>query len=135
MPSKKPKIQLYADECFPVPVATYLKSLGYSILHAYERNYVHKSDRFHLAEAKKLNRILITLDRDFIYYEQVTLNKHPGVIVLSVGSMAPAHIMQACTKILKNIRGDFTKESFVKVTIDKITKTKNGLVVFDKTLN
>lgn len=37
MPSKKSHIKLYADECFPVPSATFLKALGYSVIHAYDK--------------------------------------------------------------------------------------------------
>lgn len=70
MSSKKSHIQLYADECFPVPSVTYLKSLGYSIIHAYDKNFIQKADTFHLTTSKKLQRVLITLDRDFIFYDK-----------------------------------------------------------------
>ena len=53
MPSKKSHIRQYADECFPVPSTTFLKALGYSVIHAYDKNLVQKDDRVHLSEAKK----------------------------------------------------------------------------------
>lgn len=134
MPSKKSHIQLYADECFPVPSATYLKSLGYSVTHAYDRNLIRKSDRTHLSESKKLGRVLITLDRDFLYYNEVNLNTHPGVIVISVGSAIPININKVCNKLLKNIGEDFIKNSLVKVTINKIIKTKKGKIILERNL-
>jgi len=134
MPSKKSHIPLYADECFPVPVTTYLKSLGYSIIHAYDQNFIQKSDYFHLSKSKKLKRILITLDRDFLYYNQVNLDSHPGVIVISSGSATPPHINKICEKLLKNITKNFIKNSLIKATINKITKLKQGVVVSEKFL-
>lgn len=134
MPSKKSHIQLYADECFPVPVTTYLKSLGYSIIHAYDQNFIQKTDYFHLSKSKKLKRILITLDRDFLYYNQVNLESHPGVIVISTGSATPPNINKICEKLLKNLSNNFTKDSLIKVTQSKIIKLKKNIVVYEKLL-
>ncbi len=134
MPSRKPHIQLYADECFPVPSATYLRSLGYSIAHAYDYNYVQQTDRFHLAKSKQLKRILITLDRDFLYYEQINLQNHPGIIIISAGSATPPQVNKICRKFLKSIGQDFVKDSLVKVTVDKIVKIKDGERVYEKTM-
>ena len=134
MPSKKSRIQLYADECFPIPTVTYLRSFGYSITHAFDKNYIQKSDRFHLLVSKKLNRILITLDRDFIYYKQTSLRDYPGVIVISVGSVTPLNINKVCRKLFKNISRDLAKGSLIKVTIDKLIKIKDGKIVVEKQL-
>lgn len=134
MPSRKSHIQLYADECFPIPTTTHLKSLGYSIVHAYDRNFVGKSDKLHLTVSKKLKRVLITLDRDFIYYNKANLKSFPGVIVISVGSTTPPHINKVCEKLLKNISNDFIKNSLVKVTMTKIIKLKEGISIFEKYL-
>lgn len=132
MPSKKSRLQFYADECFPIPTATYLKFLGYSIIHAFDKNYIQKSDRFHLLTSKKLNRILITLDRDFIFYEQTSLRDYPGVIVISVGSATPFNINKVCRKLVKNISRDLVKGSLIKITIEKLIKIKGGKVIIEK---
>lgn len=134
MPSKKSRIQLYADECFPVTSSTYLKSLGISIIHAYDLNLIEKSDLKHLEEAKKLDRVLITLDRDFIQYEKVKLEEHPGVIVISLGSAVPLNVNKVCDKLLKNIGQDFSNGSLIKVTTNKVIKIKNGKIVAEKKL-
>lgn len=132
MPSKKSHIKLYADECFPVPSATFLKASGYSVIHAYDKNLVQKNDRIHLSEAKKLGRILITLDRDFLYYNEINLSNYPGVIVISVGSAIPINVDKVCKKLLKNISEDFTKDSLIKVTINKVIKIKGGRTILEK---
>lgn len=132
MPSKRSRFQLYADECFPIPSVTYLRSLGYSIVHAFDKNYIQKSDRFHLLLSKKLNRILMTLDRDFLYYEQTSLKEHPGVIVVSVGSATPFNINKVCKKLFRNISKGLAKEALIKATIDKIVKIKDGKTIFEK---
>lgn len=132
MPSKKSHIQLYADECFPLSSTTYLKSLGYSVIHAYDKKMIQKSDQTHLKISKQLRKVLITLDRDFLYYEKVSLSKHPGVIILSVGSATPPNINNVCRKLLKNITKDFVKNSLIKATNNKIIKIKEGKVVLEK---
>lgn len=134
MPSKKSRLQLYADECFPVTSVTYLKSLGYSVIHAYDRKLIRKSDQLHLRESKKLNRVLITLDRDFLYYQKVNLSKHPGVIVISAGSITPNNVNKICKKLLANLSEDFLKDSLIKATSNRIIKTKEGKIVSKKRL-
>ena len=134
MPSKKSNLQLYADECFPIPSAIYLRSLGYSIMHAFDYNYVQRSDLFHLKKSKQLKRTLITLDRDFLYYEQIDLRNHEGVIVISTSSTTPQNINSVCNKALKNIRNEFVKDALIKITRDKITKIKDGQIIYEKGL-
>lgn len=134
MPSKKSRLQLYADECFPVTSVTYLKSLGYSIIHAYDRKLIRKPDQLHLKESKKLERVLITLDRDFLYYQSVNLSKHPGVIVISAGSATPQNINKICKRLLIKLAEDFLKDSLIKVTSSKIIKMKEGKIVNEKRL-
>ncbi|MFH1832950.1 MAG: DUF5615 family PIN-like protein [Candidatus Levyibacteriota bacterium] len=132
MPSKKSRIQLYADECFPIPTVSYLKFLGFSIVHAYDKKLVGKSDQLHLKKSKKINRVLLTLDRDFIYYEKVSLTKHPGVIVISVGSATPNNINKVCKKLLGIINENFVKNSLVRVTSNRLIKIKKGKIVYKK---
>ena len=127
MPFKKSRLQLYADECFPVTSVTYLRSRGISITHAFDKNLVKKSDRLHLKYAKKISRALITLDRDFIGYDSINLKNHPGIIIISVGSATPNNINSVCDKFLRSITPDFAKNSLLKVTRDKITKIKDGV--------
>lgn len=131
MPSKT-KLQFYADECFPITSVKFLKSLGYSIIHAYDLKFTGKSDYFHLAKAKKLNLILITLDRDFIYYEQANLNTHPGVLIIQVGSAVPYQISKVCTKVLKHLSKELLKNAVIKVSNKKIVKIKDNKIIFQK---
>lgn len=125
MPSKKSRLQLYADECFPLSSVTHLRSKGISVIHAYDKKNIHKSDRFHLKQSKMLGRTLITLDRDFIQYSKLSLKETEGVIVVSVGTAASPQIDKVCDKIFKVITPRFVKESLIKVTIDKIIKVKD----------
>jgi len=127
MPSKKPHIKLYADEMFPIPSATYLKSKGYSVTHAYDKKFIQKEDREHLKLSKKLGMVLITIDRDYLYYNQVNLEKHPGVIVISLSSVTPPNVNKICEKLLKVVNDDNLKNSLTRVTMTKIIKTKRGI--------
>lgn len=122
MPSKKTDIQLYADECFPLTTILYLRSLGFSIKHASELNFLNKSDLSHLRKAKKINKTLITLDRDFLGYTAERVKGSMGVIVISVGSNAPRHVNLVCKKQLNKLTKHLVKNSLILVTNDKITK-------------
>lgn len=124
MPSKKSKLQLYADECFPYPSVTKLKSKGISIIHAFDINKTSVSDRQHLKISKHLNRVLITLDRDFLGYTPESLIGHPGVIVISAGTAVPMEIDRICEKMIHGITPDFAKESLIIISKVKITKKK-----------
>jgi len=96
---------------------------------------VQKNDLLHLKKSKQLKRTLITLDRDFIFYEQVSLQNHAGVIIISTGSATSQHINAVCKKVLNNIGNDFMKDALIKVTIDKIIKIKDGQIVYEKRLS
>lgn len=126
MPSKI-RLQLYADECFPLPSVTYLKSLGFSIVHAFDKRNVQKKDSFHLIESRRLGRILITLDRDFLYYSEADLKNHPGIIVVSSSSITSPYVNKVCNKAFKHMTSNFIKHSLVMVTDNKITRVKDGI--------
>lgn len=125
MPSKKSNLQLYADECFPLTTVIFLRSLGYSIKHASEYNFLNKSDSSHLKFAKKESKTLITLDRDFLGYTPTKASNTGGIIVISSGSNSPKHINFICRKQLSKIKKDYANNSLMLITIDKITKKSN----------
>jgi len=122
MPSKKSDLQLYADECFPLTTVLYLRSLGYSIKHASELNFLNRSDSSHLRYAKKLRRTLITLDRDFLGYTQMKAKNSNGVIVIKTGSNAPKHVNLICKKQLSKVTRNFANGSLILITNDKISR-------------
>ena len=126
MPSKKIRIRLYADENFPVPSSTFLKSKGISVVHAYDVGKVNTSDRVHLQEAKNLRRTIITLDRDYLNYPSLTTKDSFGAIVISTGNATPNHINTICQKALPKISQHAAKGSFIRITMDKITFEKEG---------
>lgn len=126
MSSKKIKLRLYADENFPVPSCTYLRSLGISIVHAYDFGYTNKSDKFHIKKAKEFQRTVITIDRDFLYYSELTTNNSFGAIIISTGNSTPIHINDICHKMLVRITPNLVKSSFIKITLTKIHRVKNG---------
>ena len=128
MPSKKIRLRLYADENFPVSSATFLKSIGVSLVHAFDLKLVNKGDKTHINKAKKLQRTIITIDRDFLYYSAITTRDSFGAIVISTGNATPDHINLICQKTLHKISEDSIKGAFAKVTIEKITIVKNKTV-------
>ena len=129
MPSKNSQFHFYADECIPIPSVIFLRERGISITHAADIEMVGKSDPYQLKISKKLGRVFLTLDHDFKQVEDVSLNGHPGIILIKVTSPTPKNINQVLSKLLKNISEDFMRNSKVTVTMDKITRERNGEVV------
>lgn len=127
MPSKKVRLKLYADENFPLTSVRYLKSQGISIIHAYSKNYIQKSDLFHLGISESLKRVLITQDRDF-NYNWTSLKGHPGVILVHSGSQTSNAINKVCSKAFKKLTPNFVSESLVRISMDKIWRNKNGKI-------
>lgn len=127
MPSKKIRLRLYADENFPVGSVWYLKSLGISVIHAYSLGNIQKSDLFHLKVSSSLDRVLITRDRDFKYNWR-TLEKHPGVILISPGNQTSEAINKVCEKSFKKLTPNFVSEALVRITNDKIVRNKDGVI-------
>src|SRR3989344_3738850 len=109
MLSKKIRLRLYADENFHISSVTYLKSLGISIIHAYDLKLINVSDKIHIAQATKLKRTIITLDRDFLYYSDLTLRSSFGAIVIATGNATPLHINTVCKKALAYISPRWAK--------------------------
>ncbi|HEY4694529.1 MAG TPA: DUF5615 family PIN-like protein [Candidatus Nanoarchaeia archaeon] len=134
MPSRQAKLQFYADECFPITSVTFLKSLGYSVIHAYDIKFVRKSDPKHLLKSKELNRVLLTTDRDFLYYSEANLANHPGVIVISSGSVTAPKVNTVCSKLFQKLSSDLVKSSLVRSSSEKMVKFKDGEKVLERKL-
>ena len=127
MSSKKIRLRLYADENFPVPSCTFLRSLGVSILHSYDLGFANKSDKFHIKKAKELQRTIITIDRDFLYYSDISAKNSPGVIVISTGNSIPIHINKICFKYLVRVKPNQVKGSYIKISQNNIYRIKEGM--------
>lgn len=125
MPSKKPRIRIYADENIPIPTVTHLRGKGISIQHAYDINFINKSDNSHFKKSQSLKRILLSLDKDFTKFEGAPLKNHPGVILITTGNNTPRHINRILDKILKHITPEFIKHTLVRATIDKLIREKD----------
>ncbi len=131
MPSKKPRIQLYADECIPIPSITYLKQHGISIIHAYDIDFIGVSDSKHLKKSRQIKRVLLSLDKDFKKFEEASLVNHPGVILLATTDITANHINKILIKALPHITQTYAKESLMRVSVNKIIREKDG-VIFEK---
>ena len=114
----------YADECIPVPSITHLRSKGFSIIHSYEKGYIAVSDSEHLKISKKLNRVLVALDKDFWQKRKFNLSNHPGVIVLKITSSTPSAVNKIAGKILKRVKNIKLKGTILYASQDKIRRWK-----------
>jgi predicted nuclease of predicted toxin-antitoxin system len=116
----------YADECIPVTSITHLRSRGFSIIHAYEKGYVRKKDLEQIKISKKLDRVLIALDKDFWQKRKFSLTEHPGIIILKTTSSIPNAVNRVAEKVLKRAGNLKLRGSILYASIDKICRWKNG---------
>ena len=126
--NRKSDLSFYADECIPQPSVDYLRSNGISVTHAFDLGFIERPDRFHLKESKKMKRILLSLDADFIHFSPNDVVGHPGVICLSSSDITPKHLNKLLDKVLKNINSSAIKNSILTISIDKIRKNKKGII-------
>jgi len=114
----------YADECFPYPSITFLKSKGYSVKHACDYKYLNLSDKEQLKKSKKLNMVLITINKRCFWQEKYNLTNHPGIIILETTSTDYININKLSLKALERLKNKNLKEGIYKVTYTKIIKRR-----------
>lgn len=125
--SKSKHRRYYADECIPISSVTYLKSKGFSIIHALDVGAVNISDPEQLKKSKKLGRVLVSLDRkDFPQRMKYDLSGHPGVIVLKTRAATPLKINRTAEKVLKRIHRIKLKEAILHASTVKIKRYRKG---------
>ncbi len=97
LPAPRRKIRAYFDADIPVGVAERVrKTLRWDVLSVQEHPQLSKrDDGFHYANAKKLGRILFTLDKDFLDDRRFPLRQSPGVYVLGAKQGDPDDIFHA----------------------------------------
>lgn len=80
------KFRFYADEGFPAPAVVALRASGHNVLSVVERNKLRAiSDLLHIRFARKEDRILLALDKDFLVDRTLMgeIARGPGVLLVS----------------------------------------------------
>ncbi|NJL57103.1 DUF5615 family PIN-like protein [bacterium] len=72
-------IRLYLDENLPPVIAVQLRLRGIDAVSVRDLGTLGQSDAFHLAQARELNRVIVTSDVDFLQMVAAGV-EHPGVI-------------------------------------------------------
>lgn len=116
----------YADECIPLPSVSHLRSKGFSIIHANDKGYINVPDLEQLKISKKLNRVLVALDRDFWQKKEFDLSGHPGIIVLKTSSSIPPAVNRVAEKVLGRVGRIKLKEAILYASITKIRRYRKG---------
>ncbi len=95
--SSRRKIRADFDANIPAGVAEQVRTkLRWDVLSVQEQPKLTKQeDEFHFANARKLNRLLFTLDKDFLTIAGFPLHQSPGVFVLHARQDAPDDIYAA----------------------------------------
>ena len=124
-PSQRRRGKLVALKCDPSIVERVRRSLRWDVLSVQQkRKLSNQEDEFHYANARKLNRILFTLDKDFLDDRRFPLRQSPGVYVLNARQDDPDDIYHAVvvadrslTEAYRKIP-DFHLQSKVLITVE-----------------
>lgn len=129
IPMSRRKVRAYFDADIPVSVAERVRTnLRWEVLSAQEQAELRsRDDEFHYENARKLKRILFTLDKDFLDDHRFPLHQSPGVFVLQAKQDDPDDIFQAIhvaamtlTEAYRKIRG-FHLQMKVSMTLEGVT--------------
>ncbi len=90
---KKPRF--YADENFPAQATAILKEMRADVVTVQQLKRSGNPDENHLAQAKRLGRILVTCDRDYLDEKRHPLIHCPALIVFDFGSGTQDEIIRA----------------------------------------
>lgn len=96
-------MKLYLDQMLNTFVAEALRREGHDVLRASETGHARADDGMILDNAKRENRVLVTLDEHFGNWVVLPLSRHPGVIRLKVNPTTARNILDVLIPFLRNI--------------------------------
>ena len=104
---------LYADENFPLRVVMELRRLGHDVITAFEDGKANQSitDSDLLARATKLNRAILTLNRQDFKRLHLQMPEHAGIIICTED---PDRIGQA-GRVAESIAGGELRGRLIRV--------------------
>ena len=76
------RIELYADENIRYGIVLALRSQGVNIKHSREIGLTAKDDQAHFQYAKKTNRWLLTIDKDFLNHNKFAFERIKGIVIV-----------------------------------------------------
>jgi len=92
---KKTKPRFYADENFPERAIEVLRGWNFDVLTAIDADKKGHPDENHLAEARRLGRVLLTCDRDYLNERRFPLIHCSALVVFDFGSGTRSEIIRA----------------------------------------
>lgn len=126
IPTSRRKVRAYFDADIPSSVAERVRTkLHWDVLSAQEQAELrNRDDQFHYQNARKLTRILFSLDKDFLDDRRFPLHESPGVFVLQARQDDADDIFHAIhvaamtlTEAYRKIRG-FHLQMKVNMTLE-----------------
>jgi predicted nuclease of predicted toxin-antitoxin system len=89
---RKAKPRFYADENFPPLATEVLRRLGANVVTVQDCRKRGHPDENVISETRKLGRVLITLDRDFLDERRYPIIQCPVIVVCDFGAGSPPEI-------------------------------------------
>jgi hypothetical protein len=127
---RRAKPRFYADENFPPRATSILRGMGADVLTVQEARTRGHPDENHMAQARKLGRVLITCDRDYLNERRFPLIHCSVIVVCDFGSKTAGEIWD----VFSCLHGIFVAPQFS----DKWTKIdakRQGWTVYERFQN
>jgi predicted nuclease of predicted toxin-antitoxin system len=119
-PGPHKRAKFYADACVPREVVEELRGADLDLMWAVEDGLRRHPDGNIYGRVRKLNRVLVTMDRDFWDDREYPLHGGPGVIFVDHPPDQPARAIEALAisyaLFIKHFPGDWWRGTKVRVT-------------------
>jgi predicted nuclease of predicted toxin-antitoxin system len=96
-------MKFFFDENFPKATAVVLDSLGHQYFDPRGTKFEGKPDEVLLAEARRLNAVFLTTDRDFFHTLRHEFPDHAGIIVIALKKPNRQAIIDRLNWLLENV--------------------------------
>jgi predicted nuclease of predicted toxin-antitoxin system len=89
------RASFYADHNLDSAFIEMLRHLGWTVETAAEIGAASQSDAWHFRRAFKTNRVLLTMDKDFLDDKQYPFSQTRGILIFNIDSSSPDEIARA----------------------------------------
>lgn len=117
LPKNPSKLKLLADQNIPLEIVEDLKMNHFAIKSIYEINMQGHPDENILLSAKKLNRVLLTTDKDFWDERKHPIQKHFGVFCIESGPQQTENIYRSIAQIILKLARFISNEWWDKTKV------------------
>lgn len=119
-------MKMFADHCFFASGVELLQKSGYDIIKASSVGLQKASDEEITIFCKKENRIILTLDNDFVSIYKFPPGTHPGIVVFRITPFIPSILLNILNALIERKIFNYFRNALVIVKMYRIMIIRPG---------